>query len=75
MQTTSAGTPIGATYRVRRGSTLVAVAQPQLTLASDCTVTAKVPFTVAKKARYTITFDLNEKNGVAIQRIATVVGV
>jgi Cellulase (glycosyl hydrolase family 5) len=70
-----AGTPIGTTYRVRRGSTLVAVAQPQLTLAADCSVTALVPFTVAKKARYTITFDLNEKDGVAIQRIATVVGV
>lgn len=70
-----AGTPIGATYRVRQGSRLVAVAQPQLTLGADCTVSANVPFTVAKKARYTITFDLNEKDGVAIQRIATVVGV
>ena len=70
-----AGTPIGTTYRVRRGNALVAVAQPQLTLAADCSVTARVPFTVAKKARYTITFDMNEKDGVAIQRIATVVGV
>jgi Cellulase (glycosyl hydrolase family 5) len=69
-----AGTPIGATYRVRQASRLVAVAQPQLTLAADCTVTARVPFTVAKKKRYTITFDLNEKDGVLIQRVATVIG-
>jgi hypothetical protein len=69
-----AGTPIGVTYRVWQGRRLVAVAQPQLTLSADCSVTAMVPFTVAKKRTYTITFDLNEKDGIQLRRVATVVG-
>jgi hypothetical protein len=69
------GEPIGATVRAFLGTRLIKVFQPQLTLGSDCSITAKVPFSVAKKQTYRISFELNDKDGVLMTRNATVVGV
>ena len=68
------GSPIGATARVRLGSTLVSVSQPLLTLGSDCTGAATIRVRVAAKRTYVATFDLNDDSGLTAQRTVTIVG-
>jgi Cellulase (glycosyl hydrolase family 5) len=72
--TNPVGSPIGATVRVRTGSSLVAVSQPLLTLGSDCTGTTTIQVRVAAKKTYIATFDLNDDSGLTAQRTATIVG-
>jgi len=72
--TNPVGSPIGATMRVRTGSSLVAVSQPLLTLGSDCTGTTTIQVRVAAKKTYIATFDLNDDSGLTAQRTATIVG-
>ena len=70
------GAPIGSIIRVKQGAKLLSVAQPQLTLARDCSVTAPMSFpAIKKKARYVATVEMNDADGVAITRTATLVGI
>ena len=70
-----AGAKIGATVRVKQGAKLLSSAQPQLTLARDCSVTAPLSFpAIKKKARYVATVEMNDVDGVAVNRTATLVG-
>jgi hypothetical protein len=73
--TNAPGARLGATYRVRQGKVLVAVAQPELTLASDCTATATFQLRVARKKTYVATFSLNDASGLLATRTVTVTGV
>jgi hypothetical protein len=68
------GTLLGATYRVYRGKVLVAVAQPQLTVAPDCTATASFQIRVAKKQTYVATYLINDAHGLQATRTVTVTG-
>ena len=68
------GTPVGSTYRARVAGKLVKVGQVQVALASDCTISIKPAFTVAKGKKYEVTFTLNTYNGVQITRVATIAG-
>jgi hypothetical protein len=69
-----AGTAVGSISRVTLAGRLVGVTQAQASLAIDCTVRLRLPFTVAKKKAYTATVDLNTLNGNAARRTITVVG-
>jgi hypothetical protein len=73
--TNAPGTRLGATYKIRQGNVLVAVAQPELTLASDCTATASFQLRVAKKKTYVATFALNDASGLVATRTVTVTGI
>src|SRR5262249_27384152 len=68
------GSPIGATARVRLGSTLVSVSQPLLTLRSHCPGSTTLTVRVAAKKTYVATFDLNDDSGLTAQRTVTIVG-
>ena len=69
------GSPIGATVRIRQGSTLVSVSQPLLTLGSDCTGhDDAIRVRVAAKKTYVATFDLNDDSGLTAQRTVTIQG-
>jgi len=57
------GTPIGVTYRVYTGGKLIAVAQPQVPLRFDGWIALPLNFTPAKGKSYTVTVDMNDKNG------------
>jgi hypothetical protein len=70
----SPGSTIGMTWRVFRGSRLIAVGQQTSALAMDCTITARLRFTVAKRQTYTATFALNDRNGTALSRRLTIRG-
>jgi hypothetical protein len=73
--TNAPGARLGATYKVRQGKVLVAVAQPELTLASDCTATTSFQFRVARKKTYVATFSLNDASGLLATRTVTVTGI
>ena len=66
------GTRLGATYKVRLGRLVVGVAQPELTLASDCTVTASFRVAVARKKTYVATFSINDTHGLQATRTVTI---
>lgn len=70
----SAGTPVGMTWRVFRGSRLIEVDQQTAPLRSDCTINAriKVPGGVARGVSYTATFALNVFNGGELNRRVTI---
>jgi Cellulase (glycosyl hydrolase family 5) len=68
------GTPVGTTYRARVAGKLIKVGQIQVGLGSDCTISIRPLFTVAKGKKYEVTFNLNTENGVFLTRIATIVG-
>jgi hypothetical protein len=72
--TNAAGTPVGVTYRARVKGVLKKVGQVQVSLGSDCTVTIKPAFTVAKRTTYQVTFQMNTYNGVDVTRVATLTG-
>jgi cellulase (glycosyl hydrolase family 5) len=69
----TAGTPIGMTWRIYLGSRLVAVGQQSAPLKRDCTIDARLRFKspMAKGKTYTVTFDLNDKNGTLLSRRLT----
>ncbi len=69
------GAKVGLTSRTTLGGKLVAVSQPQLKLAIDCTVSYRVsPLTVQKGKTYKVAVEANTKNGDALTRTITVVG-
>ena len=69
-----AGTPVGMTWRVFRGSRLTDVGQQTAPLRSDCTIDARIRIAggVQRGQTYTVTFALNTANGVLINRRLTV---
>jgi hypothetical protein len=69
------GSAVGLTSKTSLGGKLVAISQPQVPLANDCTATYRVDgLTVAKGKTYTVTVDANTKKGDAVQRKITIVG-
>ena len=72
--TNAEGTPVGTTYRARIAGKLIKVGQVQVGLGSDCSVSIKPVFTVAKGKTYEVTFNLNTENGVFLTRVAKIVG-
>jgi Cellulase (glycosyl hydrolase family 5) len=72
--TDPAGTPIGMTWRVFRGGKLIKVGQQSAPLRADCTINARLQFTVAKGQTYTATFALNDASGVVLNRRLTIRG-
>jgi hypothetical protein len=72
--TDSPGTPIGMTWRVFRGGKLIKVGQQTAQLRPDCTINARLQFTVAKRQTYTATFALNDASGVVLNRRLTIRG-
>jgi Cellulase (glycosyl hydrolase family 5) len=69
------GTPIGMTWRVYRAGRLVEVGQQTATLLRDCTVGARLSgFRVARGQTYTATFNLNDRNGILVDRRLTIRG-
>jgi hypothetical protein len=68
------GTPIGMTWRVFEGGKLIKVGQQTAPLRADCTINARLQFTVAKGKTYTATFALNDASGVLLNRRLTIRG-
>ncbi len=64
--------PVGTTTRVYRGAKLVGVTQAQVSLDLDCTVRVELPVTVAPRATYVASIDLNVGGGNTAQRTITV---
>jgi hypothetical protein len=71
------GTSIGMTWRVFRAGRLVSVDQQTSPLLRDCTVTARLRINggVRRGQTYTATFDLNDYNGIIVERRLTIRGV
>jgi hypothetical protein len=72
------GSGIGMTWRIFRGSKLIAVGQQSSPLKIDCTIDARLRFKapgVAKKQTYTATFELNDINGTILERRLTIRGI
>lgn len=70
------GGRVGMVVRTTKGGKLVAVSQPETTLAIDCTGTIRVAgLTVAKGSTYTVTVDANTTNGGTAHREITITGV
>ena len=67
------GTPIGMTWRVFRAGRLAAVGQQSAPLLRDCTVSARirVPGGIRRGVAYTATFELNDRNGILVDRRLT----
>jgi hypothetical protein len=65
-----AGTSIGMTWRLFRAGRLVKVGQESSPLNRDCTVQARIRFprALAKGQSYTATFELNDANGIVLER-------
>jgi hypothetical protein len=72
--TNPTGTAIGMTWRVFRGSRLLRVGQQTASLRPDCTIAARVqvPGGVARGVAYTVTFELNDRSGIKLNRRFTV---
>ena len=68
------GTSIGMTWRVFRGGRLIKVGQQTAQLRADCTLNARLQFTVVKGQTYTATFAFNDINGVVLNRRLTIRG-
>jgi hypothetical protein len=68
------GTSIGMTWRVYRGSRLIAVDQQTSPLRLDCTISARLRFKVVKGQTYTATFALNDLSGIVLNRRLTIRG-
>jgi Cellulase (glycosyl hydrolase family 5) len=71
--TNPAGTAIGMTWRVFRGTRLISVGQQTAPLKADCTIAARVRVTggVQRNVAYTVTFALNDRSGVVLNRRLT----
>jgi hypothetical protein len=68
------GARIGMTWRVFDGTKLIAVGQTVEALTSQCTITPKVVFAPVKGKSYTVTFALNDINGITLARRLALVG-
>ena len=70
------GTPIGMTWRVFSAGRLIAVEQQTSSLLPDCTIAARLRFRspIAKGQAYTATFELNDRNGIVLERRLTIRG-
>jgi cellulase (glycosyl hydrolase family 5) len=68
------GTSIGMTWRVYRGGRLIKVGQQTSALRLDCTITARLRFTVVKGQTYIATFALNDIHGIVLNRRLTIRG-
>ncbi len=64
------------TWRVFRGSRLINVGQQTAPLRNDCTIAARIRVTggVVKGVTYTVTFALNDRSGVELNRRITMRG-
>jgi hypothetical protein len=71
--TNPTGTPLGMTWRVFRGGRLISVGQQTAPLKADCSIAARVRVTggVARGVAYTVTFALNDRSGVVLNRRIT----
>jgi hypothetical protein len=71
--TNPTGSSIGMTWRVFRGSRLLRVGQQTAPLRNDCTIDARVtvPGGVARNVAYTVTFALNDRSGIELNRRIT----
>ncbi len=69
------GTSVGMTWRVFRGGRLIRVGQQAASLRTDCTINARLQFTVVKGQTYTATFALNILSGVVLNRRLTIRGI
>ena len=73
-----AGTSIGMTWRIFRGSRLINVGQQTSPLLRDCTISARLRFPgggIARGVTYTATFELNDINGDKLNRRLTIRGI
>jgi hypothetical protein len=70
------GTPIGMTWRLYRAGRLLSVGQQSAPLLLDCTVAARIRFRspIVRGATYTVTFELNDLNGIVLDRRVTIRG-
>src|SRR5919106_1590203 len=71
-----AGTPIGMTWRVYRAGRLMSVGQQSSPLRRDCTIAARVRFRrpIAEGDTYIATVELNDRNGIFLNRRLTIRG-
>jgi hypothetical protein len=70
------GTPIGMTWRIFQAGRLIAVDQQSAPLMRDCMINARLRFPggVRRGVTYTATFELNDRNGILVDRRVTVRG-
>jgi hypothetical protein len=70
------GTPIGMTWRIFHRGRLIAVGQQSSSLLRDCTITAvlRFPGPIAKGKSFIATFELNDVNGIVLERRLTIRG-
>jgi Cellulase (glycosyl hydrolase family 5) len=68
--TNPTGTAIGMTWRVFRGSRLLNVGQQTAALRADCSIAARVQVRggVARGVAYTVTFEMNDRSGIKLNR-------
>ena len=74
--TNTSGTPIGMTWRVFKAGRLISVGQQSAPLRIDCSIAARVTVKggVAKGISYTVTFAMNDRSGVIVNRRITLRG-
>ena len=74
--TNTTGTPIGMTWRVFKAGRLISVGQQSAPLKIDCSIAARVTVKggVAKGISYTVTFAMNDRSGVIVNRRITLRG-
>jgi hypothetical protein len=72
-----AGTLIGMTWRAYQGGRLISVGQQSSPLLRDCTITARLSFRrpIVKGQSSTVTFELNDQNGILLTRRLTIRGM
>lgn len=71
------GTPIGMTWRIFQRGRLIGVGQQSSVLRRDCTITARLRFPpggIRRGVTYTATFELNDRNGIIVERQLTIRG-
>jgi Cellulase (glycosyl hydrolase family 5) len=69
------GAPIGVTYRLIRGSSSVAIQQPQVAYGIDGWIRFSVDYPVRKGTTYTLRVDANDVYGMQVRRTLTIKGV
>ena len=71
------GTQIGMTWRVFRAGRFIRVGQQSSALRRDCTITARlrVPGGIRRGVTYTARFELNDRNGIIVERTLTIRGI
>jgi hypothetical protein len=69
------GAAVGITWRLMRGTSVVAVQQPQVRLGVDGWVTFRLTYPLRKGTSYTLTADANDANGLTLRRVLTLTGI